>query len=239
MEEKEQKGNPPSPSSSSRGSAWRGAVERMKLLAADFPKTHSPIRRFNTGSLKAGAKCVACIRASLSLSSFYLLACDRRFPVTLSVLRQINRRGGERENNREGQTQRGQCVGSRIVIVSTRYLDQPASRLGLPRHTGVKDLLFLFLHWNPIGKSAEAFVRALSFNSPTPSRSFFLSISFSPHVIYTHAPLLSPPLCFVSAKRRRRVYAVIRIRTSSNRGNKTTPTFPRAFLSLSLFQSFW
>lgn len=78
MEEKEQKGNPPSPSSSSRGSAGRGAVERMKLLAADFPKTHSPIRRFNTGSLKAGAKCVACIRASLSL---FVLSARLRSPI--------------------------------------------------------------------------------------------------------------------------------------------------------------
>lgn len=87
----------------------------------------------------------------------------------------------------------------RIVIVSTRYLDQPASRLGLPRRTGVKDLLFLFLHWNPIGKSAEAFVRALSFSQPlllaSPPR-FFLARELSMYTLL--ACLLPPPLLFVS-----------------------------------------
>lgn len=89
----------------------------------------------------------------------------------------------------------------RIVIVSTRYLDQPASRLGLPRRTGVKDLLFLFLHWNPIGKSAEAFVRALSFSQPLllapPSLPrFFLARELSMYTLL--ACLLPPPLLFVS-----------------------------------------
>lgn len=92
----------------------------------------------------------------------------------------------------------------RIVIVSTRYLDQPASRLGLPRRTRVKDLLFLFLHWNPIGKSAEAFVRALPFTQPLLSRS---------RIICVHIARLSlassSPLCFV---RDDHEFAVIRVR---------------------------
>lgn len=160
--------------------------------------------------------------------SLYLLACDRRFP---TIIGQINgaERKGRRENNREGRTQRGQCVGSGIVIVSTRYLDQPASRLGLPRHAGVKDLLFLFLHWNPIGKSAEAFVRSLARShstSPPSSILFFLALRYP----CTRFP--SFRFCETTS------FAVIRIRTSSNRGNKTTPTFPRAEpLSLSFKDS--
>lgn len=117
--------------------------------------------------------------------SLYLFACDRRFP---TIIGQINgaERKGRRENNREGRTQRGQCVGSGIVIVSTRYLDQPASRLGLPRHAGVKDLLFLFLHWNPIGKSAEAFVRSLARSLSFNLASLFYSfLSRSTLSVYT------------------------------------------------------
>lgn len=125
--------------------------------------------------------------------SLYLFACDRRFPAIIGQINEAERKG-RRENNREGRTQRGQCVGSGIVIVSTRYLDQPASRLGLPRHAGVKDLLFLFLHWNPIGKSVEAFVRSLALIQPRLPLLFF---SFSLYVIRVHA---SPR--FVSAKRR-------------------------------------
>lgn len=162
--------------------------------------------------------------------SLYLLACDRRFP---AIIGQINgaERKGRRENNREGRTQRGQCVGSGIVIVSTRYLDQPASRLGLPRHAGVKDLLFLFLHWNPIGKSAEAFVRSFARShstSPPSSILFFLALR------YPCTRFSSFRFCETTS------FAVIRIRTRARiAAIKRRPLFREPSLSLSLFQRFW
>lgn len=125
--------------------------------------------------------------------SLYLLACDRRFP---TIIGQINgaERKGRRENNREGRTQRGQCVGSGIVIVSTRYLDQPASRLGLPRHAGVKFSSSSCIGIRSENQRRRSFVRSLALIQPRLPLLFF---SFSLYVIRVHA---SPR--FVSAKRR-------------------------------------